>query len=541
MKINEQIQLKIEDALTEIKKQVIEDNYIGETRVVIGEGYQVHEVLFAKEFTTFYIKNVSKNLDKATLKQLLTWNNERIASLECTNHDTAVAKFSSKTDAKTAYERFLKISEWTVTPSYGVSNGIRHGLTCRLKLTWPTATSKGIANIFFNTPAGANLFLDNVRYIYPNVFVRVTGETQRNAQLKLQGLKPNTIQVPLTNLEYQQGCRFRFDVAAIDKMTNKHQLFYKVTLSDLKRSVDKFELMTTLSAFGPKNIIVEYEHFDAPDVGNGLTPEEKSNKLKHLRRFMTPDTKTSDFFNRNTGVAGICIFFTNNSSAKEAYNHAKAAYNSQKPDPFLAPHRLEIEYTHTTSIQIGLYKFLQSQLNALQKTARDRGINSVTDTIQDNSKTVIIRFHTGKHSLLDWMQEKLDELIRPTKFNCPHADVLFKWTGQLELMKFSKHTYVNWSDESRLIWVYGSVEVKEKSCKVIEQIANRLHSLDVLDREIWLNKTVRINGKEGRNITTKCKEAKIDFYHFHGNKMYISGSQKSVDAVVEFLTRNKYN
>lgn len=546
-KIEELIQGKIDDALTEIKKQVIEDNYIGETRVVIGEGYKVHEILFEKEFATFYIKNVTEDFDKVALKYILTMNNERLASLDCTYHDkmsTAVAKFSSKKDAKSAFERFAKIDGLTVAPSYGVSNGTRHGLTCRLKLSWPTAISKGVANVFFNSADGANQFLDNVHYIYPNAVVHVSGETQRNAQLKLHGLRPKVVQPPLIYLQqprYQRGCRFRFDVDAIDRMANKRQLNYKVTLTSLQPSVDTFELMTTLGGYAPKNVIFEYENFAAPDIGNGLTAEEKSFKLKPLRRFIDAGTKTSDFFKRNTGVAGICIFFTSNSIAKEAYNHAKAEYSALRTNPLLAPHRLEIEFTHTISIQTGLYTFLQSQINALQKEARDKGITSITAPIQDNSKTIIVRFHTGKHSLLGWIQEKLDELIRPTKFNCPHSDVLFKWTGRLELMKFAKKTYINWSDESHIIWVYGSAEVKENGCKEIEKIANRLHSLDVLDQEIWLNRTVRINGKEGRNITNKCKETRMAFYHFQGNKMYVSGSQGAVDAVVQFLAQNKYS
>lgn len=546
MSIEQKIMSKVEDALTEIKKQVIEENFIGETRVVIGEGYEVHEILFGREFATFYIKNVKEYFDRSVLKQWLTENNERLASLDCTYHDktyTAVAKFSSKNDAKSAYERASIIDGVTVTPSFGVSHGIRHGLTCRLQLSWPTAISKGIANIFFNTAEGANQFLNNVHYMYinPNVTVHVSGETQRSA---LRGLRPKVIQPPLTYLKlprYRRGCRFRFDEDAIEQMTNKHQLNYKVTLEGLKLSVDKFELMTSLSVYSPKNVIVEYENFEAPDSGNGLTPEEKQIKLKPLRRFMDPDTKTSDFFKRNTGVAGICIFFTSNSIAKEAYNYAKAEYGSFRTDPLLAPHRLEIEFTHTTSIQMGLYKFLQSQISALQKEARDKGITSILAPIQDISKTVIVKFHTSKHSLLGWIQEKLDELIRPTKFNCPYSDVLFRWTGHLELMKFSKKTYINWSDKSHTIWVYGSAEVQENSCKEIEKIAKHLHSLDVLDQEIWLNKTVRINGKEGRNITTKCKEATIAFHHFHGNKMYISGSQRSVDAVVQYLAENKYS
>lgn len=206
----------------------------------------------------------------------------------------------------------------------------------------------------------------------------------------------------------------------------------------------------------------------------------------------------------------------------------------------VASHRLEIEFTHTISVQIGLYEFLKSSISTLQKEARNRGITSATAPIQDNAKTVIMRFHTCKHLLLAWIQEKLDELIRPTKFNCPHSDVLFTCTGRLELMKLAKQTYIDWNDEAHIIWVYGSVDVKDKICQDIERIANNLHSLEALDKE-RLNKTVRLNGKEGRIINNKCKQAKIDFYHFRGNKMYMSGSQPSIDAVVRFLAQNKYS
>lgn len=549
--VEQQIQSKIEEALMEIKKQVVEEEYIGDTRVVVGEGYEVHEILFENEFATFYIKNIKKDFDKAFLKSFLSVGNASLASLDCTYQDktyTAVAKFSSKKDAKEAYELVLKLmmpqSSITVSPSFGTSSHIRHGLTCRLKLTWPTATSKGIANIFFQTAEGANNFLEDVHHIYPSVIVHVCGETQRSAQRKLRGERPNIIQPPLTYLKlprYDQRCRFRFDSSAIDNMPNKQKLNYKVILTGLKLSTDNFELMKTLNIYNPKNVNVEYEDIVVPDYGNGLRPEEKAFKLKPLSRFMEANTRTTDFFKRNTGLAGICVFLTNNSTAKEAYNYAKPLYDAMKVDSSLQPHRLEIEFTHMLSIQIGLYTFLQPQMTELHKEARSKGITSVTTPIRDNSKTVIIRFHTSHHSLLAWIQEKLDEMTRPTKFNCPNVDVLFKWTGHQELMKLAKKTYINWSDTSQIIWVYGSLEHKEKTCKDIEKLADYLKSLDVLDQEICLNKTVRINGKQGRNISTKCKEERVAFYHFNGNRMYISGSKKSVDAVVQFLLKNNYS
>lgn len=298
IKIQQQIQTKIEDALIDIKKQVIEENYKGETRLVIGEGYEVQDILFEKEFTTFYIKNVNEFTDEAVLKNLLTLNNERLASIDFNHYEktyTAVAKFSSKADAKSAYDRISRIDALNVTPCFGVSNGVRHGLTSRLTLTWPTAASKGIANIFFNTAVDANHFLDNIHYIYPTVGVHVTGQTQRNAQLKSHRMRPNVIQTPLTYSQlprHQLGCRFRFDVDAIDKMSNKHQLNYKVTLTGLQLSVDKFELTTLFSVYSPKNIIVVYEDFTVPDTGNGLSAEQKSFKLTPLKRFMDSDTKT---------------------------------------------------------------------------------------------------------------------------------------------------------------------------------------------------------------------------------------------------------
>ncbi|XP_037047411.1 uncharacterized protein LOC119082138 isoform X2 [Bradysia coprophila] len=541
--VERQIRSKIDDALMEIRNQVTDDSYIGETRVVIGEGYEVHEILFEKEFSTFYVKDVNaEQFDKATLKYFLTINGERLASLDYTDYGktyTAVAKFKSKKDAQASYDRFCKAGEFSVSPSFGSTNGIRHGLNCRLKLTWPTARSKGVAHIFFNEADDANRFLDNVQHIYPNTVVHVAGETQRskqrNSQLKSQGPRP-----PLTYVK-RQGCAFRFDLAAIAGMPDRRKLNYKVTLVGLQLRVDKAELTSTLAAYDLKDVIVEYENFTAPDSGNGLTPDEKSIKLKHLNRFMDTATKTSDFFKRNTGVAGICVFFTSNSTAKQAYNYAKAKYDSMITDPSLGPHRLDIEYTHTMSIQIGLYTFLQPQIEALQKEARTKRFTCSTTPVQDNTKTVILKFNTSKHSLLGWIEAQFDELVRPTKFDCPHSDVLFTGTGRLEMMKLAKNTYVNVSDDTQIIWVYGDAEVKDKSCKEIERLANRLHALDVLDKEVWLKRTVRINDKEGRIITNKCREEKIDFHRFHGNRIYISGSQRSVDAMCTFFAQRKYS
>lgn len=544
--IEQVIQSKIDVVLKEIKKQVTEEKYVGETRVVIGEGYQVHEILFEKEFATLYIKNIPMDICRRTLKEILTSDNEDLASLDCVEQDnkyTAIAKFSSKKDTKLAYERLLTVivpaTQITVSPSFGESKGIRHGLTCRLKLTWPTAKSKGIANIFFDTPEGANNFLENVHYIYPTVTIHVCGETRRSAQRKMFEDRPNIVQPPLTYLKlskHDRRCRFRFDLNAIDSMPKKEKLNYKVVINGLQRSIDKHKLTTTLNNYGLKNVIVEYEDFTAPNFGNGLTTEQKTAKLKPLSRFMKTDTKTSDFFYKNSGVAGICVFFTSNSTAKEAYNYAKPQYDSIE-----LPHHLDIEFTHMISIQIGLYQFLKPQLSEVQKEAHHKGLSTVITPLRNNSKFIIIRFHTSKHSHLTWIQEKLDELTRPTKFNCPNSEVLFTWTGRQQLSKLGKKAYIQWSDDSRIIWVYGSLEHKEITCKEIETTAAYLKSLDILDQEIWLNKTVKINGKEGKNISIQAREAKLAFYHFHGNKFYISGSKNSVDAVVQYIQKSRYN
>ncbi|KAJ6638803.1 Pre-mRNA-splicing factor ATP-dependent RNA helicase PRP43 [Pseudolycoriella hygida] len=541
-KVEREISSKIQQALTEIRKQTNEESFAGETRIVVGEGYKVQEILFKQEFSTFYIKDIKKDLEKSRLESILTSNNEQLVSLDCTYHDqtyTAIAKFSSKKDAKSSYEKISKM-DVVVTPRFGTApcKGITHGLNCRLQLTWPTAKSTGVANIFFNKAEDANEFLSNVHYIYPDVKVHVSGMTQRRAQLRGEEVNGT----PLTYLKNARGCRFRFDVEAINKIPNKNQLNYKVILTDLKLSIDKFELMTSLSNYNPKSIIVEYEDIKVPASGNGLTPQAKRDKLKPFERFINADTKTSDFFKRDSGVAGICIFFNSNSIAREAYDAAKTAYAASEPRHSLyAPHRLEIEFTHAISIQGELYTFLQSNIKALQTESRGKGITSSIKCIDANSKKVVVKFHMSKLSLVDWIQEKLDELLRPAKLKCSNVDVLFTFVGRQELMKFSKKTYIDWSDETHIIWVYGTAAEKQKTSDKINEIAKQLYSYDILGQEILLRKTVRINGDEGRAITKKCKEAKLAMYHFHGKGLYLSGSKDSVDTVIQFLEQKKYS
>lgn len=183
------LQAEVENVKHAIRNETFEHAWLRNTRLVIGSGYQICSILFAREFDTFYIYNLSRNWTRETLKTFVHSkidNPDKISNLQIIyqdNRSTAKIKLKKPADAVLLMEEMKNyfIEENTdvcVAPQLGnvspealkktctSSNVFLKTVDVKLKITWPLGPSTGNVIIFLKSPEDGNRVID----ILPGMF-----------------------------------------------------------------------------------------------------------------------------------------------------------------------------------------------------------------------------------------------------------------------------------------------------------------------------------------------------------------------------------
>jgi hypothetical protein len=228
-RVESALRRKVDEVMRVLTDQVEEEVYMGGTRVVVGQGYKVKEILFPQEFITVFIRSLHPSVTKRELnlhlERVLGLSTGVIRSLELFSYDTnqtAVIKFTSKAGAQAGLEllkrhafrgRQLEIFRAGMGPKQGVSQEE----VCRLKLSWALGQSEGKAQVSFHTPAEANTFIESVGLRFGGG-VRVTvvhGETNytgRRSNKKQHVSQKRQPPAVVLQGQLRGACRFRFAV-----------------------------------------------------------------------------------------------------------------------------------------------------------------------------------------------------------------------------------------------------------------------------------------------------------------------------------------
>lgn len=402
---------KIADTILDLANQVTEEDYLEGTRLVIGQGFEVKDVLFPQEYATFIIKDIPNKFSCSTLKKLLTQENEELGVLDVFKQGpsvNAVAKFSSKKDAKRSFERMSNLKEGTqmkLEQRFGQRRQISQGLSTRLKLSWAIEFSSGTANIDFHTAEEANNCIEQISNIFPNAKIsRVHGDSDKSKQIQncqSKHLFPPVLCIPTYG---SIGCRFRFDINNIISNPHRELFIYKITVGNLPLSLDEQDIKEILKQYRLKSVKVN--RGKSQNTAFELDAKEKEAKLLPLRKWKTNIT-TRDFLSINFRRAGMYIFFngTNgNSYAKEAYN--KVDFSSLGLQCGQR-HRLEIDYIHSVTINTKLLVFLAAEFAEFKLLAQEKEINVQEVPPKNNSRFTLLKFRTNRHSKILWTQEEL--------------------------------------------------------------------------------------------------------------------------------------
>lgn len=219
----------IDATVKELGDQVEEAEYIGGTRVVVGAGYEVQEILFPLEFNRIIIRGLHRSVTKSDLNnhfEKIGISSSTVQSLDLTpypTNQTAFIRFTSKHVAKDALEMVQKVpfKGRKLDASHaglGPKKGVTQSEVCRLKLSWSLGKSEKKANVSFHTAAEANNFIEGVgNLIYgakiSAVHGEVVGSFSRHTSNPNSKKQPPAIQISGVTFG---TCRHRFIVGDVD-------------------------------------------------------------------------------------------------------------------------------------------------------------------------------------------------------------------------------------------------------------------------------------------------------------------------------------
>ncbi|CAG7822995.1 unnamed protein product [Allacma fusca] len=549
-----------------LRNHVIEEHYLGVTRLVIGPGYEVKDVLFPQEYTTLRIRKLPRDVSKDDLLNLINRMNkdgkEIVRTIELVDLETtclAKITFFSKMDAKTSFEHLkgetIKGKLIDVVPSDVGPNckrEISQRESGRLKISWPIGYSIGKAYISFTTPRDANACIDRINFLFPNSRIsQVHGELRDH--LTFRGSRNNINErirkkpLPPARLYDRVFGAARFSQGNIRFIEEPgHSDFeYKITIDSINLCIDEHEIISRVRPAVPKWVKVfrVAGSLTKADAENGLPEEDLARKLHPIKDFIEKDTLKTYFFDINLCRAVITVHFKDELSLHRAY---RSSDFSVLGDVCLQPHRLEIEYTHSTTLHIDLYKFLEKDIEKIRNTSLQQGVTTSKPNNHIDSQFrqfVTLSFRSCHANLIKQIQSQFDELPNCTKFVCEKIELLFTWTGKHKLEELADKTFLHWINQTRAIWIYGKPEVQKQVAEELGQVVNSLMEYEIFDKPFMLNKRkINLNGNQNDRlkISRICDASSLAYYHFNGNKLYASGSLDAVAKIEEVLEQNQF-
>ncbi|XP_035706112.1 uncharacterized protein LOC110845722 isoform X2 [Folsomia candida] len=556
-RVEANLKRKVQIFMQVLKDQVEEEDYLGGTRVVVGLGYEVQEILFPQDFITIFIRSLDPSVSKTELKWHLELHGISFRNLDLRSYETnqtAVIKFYSKADAKVALEVLkkekFKGKELDVARAgMGPRRGVTQEEVCRLKLSWSLAPSEGRAQICFHTAAEANNFVETVSTRFGGARVTALHGHVESKNSKHQRNKPQPPAMVLRGIP-DGACRYRF-VVEEDLEPNEQQFDYRLTLGSLPLDIDEQELFRRVKPTIPKWARVNRTVSTATKEKYEITisDEELKDKLAPFEEYISDGQCPQFYSDKNLGRAILYVPVDNKLALQKA---SKIDYCSMKEDVYGQPHRLEIEYNHTTSVHTDLYKFIKDDIVQIKNMAYKKGAqvwdsadcNNKYGTKTTKSKFIFLKFRTCNPRLIGELQKSLESVSSYTKFNHESLHLLLTTTGKLELDRIGKTAFLYLNPRNNGLYIYGRPEIQEKTKKQLLSSIKYFTTLEVVDRPLMISKK-KINLRRGKasaadvsKLERACKSSGVDYYDFVGNRILVSGSEKAFAKLKNILEKD---
>jgi len=546
---------KIRAAIVHLEEKVIELDYLGGCRLLIGQGYQVKDVLFYDDFVTVFVRNLVTGFQEEDLRDFVldlvrNSKDRRIRQIQIfrgTGSGNGLITFHSKETAQEFHQKvsnqelYVQGQRVQTNPSLGKRKGMSVEIMGKLKFSWSTAPSKQQAKIWFKSGAEANRFIENAgRYL--------EGATIHGVGVKNDPHNRKTMHTPTMRIQAPKGypmpARFRFDLDRIQLMSEMERrlLEYPVTVKSIPISLDEYGIKDALRHFKVERVRLDRHPVSEETKANN----DVSQSLLPVQKWLN-EAPNSTFEDKDSGRKGVWIDFKRLGLLREAYREIVSSAPWRDMEKcYGQPKRLEIEYFYTATILRELYQIFETEIQSIIDYATSlkiRVVNSAQNQSrgQNRSKFVYVKFQGQSQAHFPEIQERMEAVTACTKYESDHIHLLFTRTGKVALTRFRYWEYMFTSVHSQGVWIYGDAELRARIVEKLNGIVKHLKELDFLDYQIPLNKKVVRSNRDKGHIEKELGRVKpLEFAAIVGSTVMVSGRSADVAKLEKILREKQY-
>lgn len=559
---------RIKSVVTQLEDRVIEQDYLGGLRLLLGKGYKVQGLLFMEEFLTVFVRNLPLFFSETDLRKAISHvmedNDEGINQIQLLHQQkftTAIVTFHKKEAALAFHQKFHQVTvndrslKIYTNPSLSRHKGVFQEIIGKLKFSWAVAQSTQKAKIWFRNGSDANRFIEYAGTFLSNAIIHgVDGCNDYSSTRPLRSGKGNANpknKPPLLKISAPKSvpmsARFRFDIDRINLMPEnlRRDFEYAVHVKNIPLRMDEYEIMEALSHLNVTYVRV-LRHQESHNASAVDSESLKVEMLLPVMDLLKNTSQQSEFHDKIAQRAGINFYFKRVGLLRDVYRKIVSSERwREMRKPYGQPGRLEMEYIYTASIHNELYMVLEKNIGKILEYAKTNNINVMPSKKENSiSRFTFLRFQATTERQFPEIRLRLEEVISCTKFRSEQIHLLFTFTGNQKLEQFPFKQYLFSSYQSQSIWIYGPAELRQDIVTELEKVVQKIKSFDILDHPITLNKkllNVTKFPQDREKVLRICaKVNSLESFLLKGSKLYVSGPNESVEKVTNLLSAQKF-
>lgn len=588
----ERIKARLEKDLEKAKNSFLtdlsEEIYMRNTRIVVGAGYEIKSLLFKNEYTTLYLRNLSREVSQEAVERLVyskISSTSKIASISVIQQQErnfAIIKCYTPADAQSLKlnldsellcEKMIEaVPHRSSDRNIQTSQNIHQAENTKLKLSWPLGPATGRAKIICSSATEGNTLLEGLPSLYSSI-TRISPIGDKISSVTVSSSKlPNVIKDITTK-------KFKFvETSSVDNSSsiqNENQyetdeMIYVVQVVGLPLSADEIEVSRKIQLnlnFTPIRVKIDRNKVKETTTSSQYRRENRDfqlsadrlQKVKHIPSYIRihPDLITAEFIDSSCNRAVIIFNHPDSDAIEKVYTQSLIEkYISMRVHE--QPHRIELEHTITFSVHSDLYLFLKTEFKAAVKSIRKWNVSvaesrpRTTNDIEKKNKFTIIRLRFGDKKRIIDCRKKLESLLQYEIFggdeNGDLMQNLYTFTGRMmmktetETETSKKDCYLHWDSSRQRVYIYGKSSTATERIKLkLNQIIRKIEEwkqAGTFETELMLDKKKTSNFKSmEQKIGNLIKPYKIPQWHMYGsNKIRLSGySVESLEALKSLL------
>lgn len=581
----ERIKARLESDLEKAKSSFLtdlnEEIYMRNTRIVVGAGYEIKSLLFKNEYTTLYLRNLSRDVCQEAVERIVyskISSPSKIASIlviQQQDRNFAIIKCYTPADAQSLKlnldSELLCGKAIEAVPRRSSDRNVQtsQAENTKLKLSWPLGPATGRAKIICSSAKEGNCLLQQLRSLYSSIIkIDPIGD-------KISSVTVSSSKLPKVFRESTRKFKFVETSSVNDgsSIQNENQydidkMVYVVQVVGLPLSADEIEVFRKIQLnlnFTPIRVKIDRKKVKENTTttsrqyqrgnGNFHLSKDRLQKVEHIPSHILihPDLITAEFIDSMCNRAVIIFNHPDSGAIEKIYTQSLIEkYLSMRV--YEQPHRIELEHTITFSVHSDLYLFLKTEFKAAVKSIRKWNISvtesrpGTTNNIEKKNKFTIIRLRSGdKKRIIDY-RKKLESLLNYEIFggdeNGDLMQNLYTFTGRMmmknetETETFKKDCYLHWDNSRQRVYIYGKsstaiANVKLRLNEIIKKI-EEWKQAGIFETELMLDKKKNSNFKSMEHkLGNLIKSYNIPQWHMYGsNKIRLSGySVESLEAL----------